>query len=154
MIRPEADGDGYVVDLSADERDLLASLPLQLVEILDTPIEEDEAIARLFPDAYTAADQDHADEFRRLMNDDLKDRHRASLELIASTAHSNRLTHDELYGWMTGLNQLRLVIGTRLGVTEDTDPDDEDDSDDPGFGLYSYLSWLQAQVVEALSMRL
>lgn len=152
MIEPERDGDGYVVDLSGDERDLLASLPLQLVEILDTPIEEDDAIARLFPDAYSAADQDHADEFRRLMNDDLKDRHRASLELIASTAHSNRLTHDELYGWMTGLNQLRLVIGTRLGVTEDMDEDERDE--DPGFGLYSYLSWLQAQVVEALSMRL
>ena len=51
---------------------------------------------------------------------------------------------------MTALTQLRLVIGTRLGITED----DEPDRDEPGYNLYGYLTWLQDLVVEALSTQL
>jgi hypothetical protein len=150
-IKPEKKGDGFTVDLSADERELLANLPLQLVELLDEDdAMDDEAVARLFPDAYTAVDTGFNEEYKRLMTDDLRDRHRAALETIASTAAAKRVTHDELYQWMTALTQLRLVIGTRLGVTEDMQPD----GDDPGFNLYGYLSWLQEQVVEALSSQL
>ena len=53
----------------------------------------------------------------------------------------------ELYAWMTALTQLRLVLGTRLGITEDANPPD----DDPAYGVYSYLSYLQEVIVEALS---
>lgn len=151
MITPEPSGDGFSISLSTEERELLASLPLQLVELLEENDQEnDPALARLFPDAYTAADTGFNDEYKRLMEDDLRDRHRAALETIATTAASNHLTHDELYAWMTALTQLRLVIGTRIGVSEDTDPDD----DSPGYNLYGYLSWLQEQVVEALSQQL
>ena len=149
MITPS--GDGFTVDLSADERELLANLAPQLVELLDEEgADDDPAVARLFPDAYTAADSDFNDEYKRLMTDDLRDRHRAALETIASTASAHHLTHDELYQWMTALTQLRLVIGTRLGITED----DEPDRDEPGYNLYGYLTWLQDLVVEALSTQL
>ena len=47
---------------------------------------------------------------------------------------------------MTGLGQLRLVIGTRLGLSEDFEPDDS-----PEYSLYGYLSYLQEQAVEALA---
>jgi hypothetical protein len=48
------------------------------------------------------------------------------------------------------LNQLRLVLGTRLDVTEDVyetviDPLDPDASD---LAVYLYLTWLQEQFVE------
>lgn len=129
------------------ERDVLASLPLQLVEILDTPLDEDPAIARLFPDAYSAAEHaEHAAEFRRYMEDDLRDRHRLALETLATGARSERIDHDELYAWMTALTQLRLVLGTRIGISEHTEPEDS-----PAGNLYGYLSWLQEQVVAALS---
>jgi hypothetical protein len=152
-IRRAKSGDGYDVRLPDDERELLASLPQQLVELLDATagdaaaLEDDPALARLFPDAYSAADTDLADEYRRLMTDDLRDRHRVALETLAAGAHAERIDHDELYAWMTALTQLRLVLGTRLGVTEDMVPS----NDDPAFALYSYLSWLQEQIVEALS---
>jgi hypothetical protein len=145
-------GDGFVIKLPEEERELLASLPGQLVELLDATAGDaealsDPAIARLFPDAYSAADGDLAEEYRRLMTDDLRERHRASLETLAAGAHAERVDEGELYAWMTALTQLRLVLGTRLGITEDTIPSD----DEPAYAVYSYLSYLQEIIVEALS---
>ncbi len=150
-IKRKRDG-GYAIRLPEEERELLASLPGQLVEMLDATAGDaealsDPAVARLFPDAYSAADADLADEYRRLMTDDLRERHRSALETLAAGAHAERVDEGELYAWMTALTQLRLVLGTRLGITEDTVPS----ADDPAYGVYSYLSWLQEQVVEALS---
>ena len=119
------DGDGFDVRLPDAERELLASLPGELVELLDRrpgpdALAEDPALARLFPDAYTAADADFDDEYRRLMTDDLRDRHRASLETMAAGGPApSASTPTSCTRWMTALGQLRLVIGTRLGVTED-----------------------------------
>ncbi|HUR76512.1 MAG TPA: DUF2017 family protein [Acidimicrobiales bacterium] len=149
-IRPA--GDGFDLNLPIAERELLGSLPGQLVELLDASADnlEDPAVARLFPDAYSAADSDLAAEYRRLMTDDLRERHRVALETLATGSHAEHVTAEDLYAWMTALTQLRLVIGTRIGVTEDWGPDE----DDPSAGVYSYLSWLQEQVVEALSSRM
>ena len=143
---------GFEINLPIEERELLESLPGQLVELLDASAgdTDDPAIARLFPDAYSAADSDLAAEYRRLMTDDLRERHRAALETLAAGSHAQRIDEAELYAWMTALTQLRLVLGTRLGITEDTFPPE----DDPAYGVYSYLSWLQEQAVEALSSRL
>lgn len=154
MKRFKRKGDTYVVRLPGEERELLASLPGQLVELLDATAGDadalsDPAIARLFPDAYSAADGDLAEEYRRLMTDDLRERHRASLETLARGAHADRVDEGELYAWMTALTQLRLVIGTRLGITEDEYPDPTE----PAYAVYDYLTYLQDQVIEALSSR-
>ncbi len=49
---------------------------------------------------------------------------------------------------MRTLNGLRLVLGTRLGVTEDDDPSLQMTSE---YALYYFLGYLQECVVEALS---
>ncbi len=161
-IRREKSGDGFEIRLPDVERELLASLPTELVELLDSSVGDpnamgdDPALARLFPDAYTAVDTGFNEEYRRLMTDDLRDRHRISLETLAAGAHANRIDAEELHAWMSALNQLRLVLGTRLEVTEDLDPRDigEDHPNAGAYALYSYLSWLQEQAVEALSSTL
>ncbi|MEY2468021.1 MAG: hypothetical protein QOF21_719 [Actinomycetota bacterium] len=160
-IRPSKRG-GFDIRLPDAERELLASLPGELVELLDASVGDpdaianDPALARLFPDAYTAIDADLAAEYRRLMTEDLRERHRASLETMAAGANADRIDADELYAWMTALGQLRLVIGTRIGVTEDLQAEGfpEDHPAAEAFALYSYLSWLQEQAVEALSATL
>ena len=154
MKRIKAKKDGYAIRLPEEERELLASLPGQLVELLDATAGDadalsDPAIARLFPDAYSAADGDLAEEYRRLMTDDLRERHRASLETLARGARAEHVDEGELYAWMTALTQLRLVLGTRLGITEDTAPQE----DEPAFAVYSYLSYLQELIIEALSSK-
>ena len=50
----------------------------------------------------------------------------------------------------TALNDLRLVLGTRLGVTEETYVD-ETGPRTPGMAVYVWLTWLQGELVEALS---
>ncbi|MCL6568207.1 MAG: DUF2017 domain-containing protein [Meiothermus silvanus] len=62
----------------------------------------------------------------------------------------------ELEAWLRVLNDLRLVLGTRLDVDETTlalglDPRDPKA---PDLALYGYLSWLQEQAVEAASAAL
>ncbi len=72
---------------------------------------------------------------------------------MEATIDGDRLTEDELVGWLGALNNLRLVLGTRLDVTEDLDFEllEPDDDRRPAFALYHYLTWLQDEVVTALS---
>lgn len=149
-IRPAKNGAGFELRLTDDERELLARLPLELVELLELDPKDDDGLARLFPPAYSSVmDAEHDEEYQRYMREDLRDRHRIALETLAEDAHATVISADRLYAWMTALGQLRLVIGTRLGVTEETEPDDS-----PEFALYGYLSYLQEQVVEAMTTTL
>jgi hypothetical protein len=136
-----------VVNLGADERNLLRSLPTQMRAVLtDT---DDPGLRRLFPPAYSSPQhREHADEYRRLMTEDLVQRHRDALDVLERTADAEELSGEELEGWMRSLNGLRLVLGTRLGVTEDDDPSLQMTSE---YALYYFLGYLQECVVEALS---
>jgi Domain of unknown function (DUF2017) len=135
--------------LPRSERDLLRSLPSELHALLDAA-PDDPSLRRLFPPAY----EDEADEaeYRRLMADELAAGRRRALQVVEETADRDRLSDDEAQAWLTALNDLRLVLGTRLDVQEETllhglDPGDPRS---PELALYGYLSWLQEQLVEAL----
>ena len=146
-------GGALKLRLRAEERDLLRRLPGQLRELLsDAP--DDPALERLFPPAY-ASDPEHEEEYRRLMGDELRSRHLAALAVLEETVDADRLTAEQAAGWLAALNDLRLVLGTRLDVSEEMLGDDVDpeDPDAPALALYGYLSWLQDQVVEALASR-
>jgi hypothetical protein len=72
---------------------------------------------------------------------------------MGSTADQTLLTPEEADAWLRALNDLRLVLGTRLDVGEDFDWDavGPDHPDAQELALYAYLSWLQEQLVEALN---
>ncbi len=146
-IERDPDG-GYRLRLPVEEQDLLRSLPAQLREVLRT---DDPGLRRLFPPAY--ADDDAAnDEFSRLMRAELLEGKLIALRVVEETAGADRLTAEQLEGWLGALESLRLYLGTQLDVTEATyDELDEDDPEAPALVLYGYLSWLQEQAVEALS---
>jgi hypothetical protein len=135
--------------LPRSERDLLRQLPAQLAELLDGA-PDDPSLRRLFPPAY----DDEADEaeYRRLMRDELAAGRRRALQVLEETADHDRLSADEAEAWLTALNDLRLVLGTRLEVEEGTLLDDLDPADPRAqeLALYGYLSWLQEQLVEAI----
>ena len=61
------------------------------------------------------------------------------------------LTEDQLNAWMGAVNDLRLVLGTRLDVTEDMDAVQLDDPRAPAFAVYQYLTHLLSEIVNALS---
>ena len=145
-------GDGGAVELrlSRDERSLLAGLVEELRALLDgTP--GDPSLRRLFPPAYDEEDDER--DYRDLMGGELLDGRRAALQLVAETVDRDRLSAEEAETWLRALNDLRLVLGTRLDVHEDTFAEELDQSDPraPALAVYGYLSWLQEQLVAALS---
>jgi hypothetical protein len=144
-------GDGGIeLALSRDERTLLAGLAAELRAQLDGDTGEP-SLRRLFPPAYEDAADERA--YRDLAGDSLLDGRRAALKLLAETVDRDRLSAEEADAWLRALNDLRLVLGTRLDVQEDTFAADlrRDDPNAPALAVYGYLSWIQEQLVAALS---
>jgi hypothetical protein len=146
-IKARKDGT-YRVELPDEERDVLAALPGQLREALDAG---EPTLYRLFPPAH--ADDDAANEdYARLVGPGLVDGKLKALAELERTAHATRLDDDELGAWLGGLESLRLVLGTQLDVSEESyGPLDPADPDAPRLALYHWLSWLQEEVVRAMS---
>jgi len=135
----------FQVNLSQDQREVLGALPGQLRALFANP--DDPLLRRLFPPAYT--DDDAAsEEYRRLMTEDLVERHQAALDILERTADATELNEEEMTAWMGALNQLRLVLGTTLDVSEDDDPTA---ASSPQHHLYYFLGALQEVVIEALA---
>ncbi len=82
-----------------------------------------------------------------------------ALELITSTlgraSQSGEwwqiaLTPAEVQAWLGVLNDTRLVLGTRLAVTEEERVLDPADPEAGAYAMYQWLTWLQGDLVEAL----
>ena len=139
----------YQLKLPAEERDLLRALPGQLKALLAS---DDPTLKRVFPPAYKD-DPELEAEYRHYMGDDLLESHSRALDLMEQTIDAERLDEEQVLGWLGALNDLRLVLGTRLDVTEDMYEREmePDDPRGPAFAVYTYLGWLQEQVVDALA---
>ena len=141
---------GVELRLSREERSLLAGVVAELRALLEGA-PGDPSLRRLFPPAYDEAEDESA--YRDLMGGELLEGRLAALELVAQTLERERLSADEADAWLRALNDLRLVLGTRLDVREDTFADElrRDDPRAPALAIYAYLSWMQEQLIEALS---
>jgi len=138
----------FLVHLSAEERHLLRRLVAELEELLaDEP--EDPSLRRLRPRAYD--DEEVEREFRSLMGGELESRRLENLRGLAETAGKERLAAAELDRWLAALNDLRLVLGTRLDVTDDQFADGFDPSAPNAYELavYAFLTWVQEAAVQA-----
>ena len=150
-----------LVDDGADEVSttvdpLEAMVGLQ-TEAVEAP--EDPALRRLLPDAY--ADEAAAGEFRRLMDTELRQLKTAALDEVREAVQGAttsglklRLAPQQAEQWLQALNDIRLVLGTRLDVTEDLEDRwaklGPDDPIAPLLAAYEWLGWLQESVVQAL----
>lgn len=111
-IEPTQEGD-FRLRLPQEERELLRRLPAALRDLLAVaPADPD--LCRLFPPAY----EDDADEaeYRRQMQADLVEGRRETLRVLEESVDNVRLSPDEAQAWLSALNDLRLVLGTRLDV--------------------------------------
>ena len=139
----------YRVRLPEPERDLLASLAEQLRELL-TETTDDPTVRRLFPTAYNE-DPERDREYQQLVRDELLEGRLAVLATLEATLAADELDEAELTAWLRALNDVRLVLGTRLDVSEDLRDVDADDPDAPAYAVYEYLGFLLTEVVDALS---
>jgi hypothetical protein len=141
---------GFDVRLPEPEREFLRSLAPQMRELLGTA--DDPAMGRLFPEAYPE-DAERETEYRLLAHTELMESHLAALATLEASAGAERLDDAQADAWMRAINEVRLVLGTRLDVTEEGTerPTDADDPRVPIFAAYDYLSGLQGELVEALA---
>jgi hypothetical protein len=119
---------------------------------------QDPALARLFPDAYPE-DEKAAAEFRRYtegeLRDGKRDRARCALDsLPQGRAGRFELDEEQALCWLGALNDLRLVLGARFGLSQDEqEPGADLEANDPLRSLvpaYHYLGYLQETLLEAL----
>ena len=146
MVRRTRDGT-FQLRISDDERDLIASLAGQLRDLLVS--DETDGLERLFPPGY-ANDPDREQEYQQLTHDELLTKRLASVDVVEQTVTETTLDEDQLNAWMGAVNDLRLVLGTRLDVTEDMDDIELDDPRAPAFAVYQYLTHVLAEIVNAL----
>ncbi len=145
---------GFQLSLSPDERALLSSIPNQLAKALAevgaTDEQLPERLRRLFPAAYptdTAAEESYVS----LVRPDLIAHHQEALAVLAATASATHLDDQQVEAWLTALNDLRIVIGASLGVTEEMTEPSRDDPRYADWLCYDYLTYLESLVVDALA---
>jgi hypothetical protein len=140
----------FLLRLGPEERGLLRRLSAELEELLAAE-PEDPSLRRLRPRAYE--DEEVEREFRSLMGAELESLRLENLRGLAETAGRDRLDAEELDRWLAALNDLRLVLGTRLDVTEDQFADGFDPSVPHAYELavYAFLTWLQEAAIDAAS---
>jgi Domain of unknown function (DUF2017) len=149
-------GGDFQIRLPKGERALLRALPEQLRELLTSgDATTDAALGRLFPPATRDDDAMNA-EYERLTRGDLLNERLVAVDTMERTLDADRLSEEELLAWLSAINDLRLVLGVRLDVTEDTTVEDFSTlpDDDPAvqmYTVYSYLTFLEDHVVGALA---
>jgi hypothetical protein len=152
--RAAAGPDDIAAGGPADAADLARMIGLtENAELSDDPV-----LARLLPDAYTD-DPEASGEFRRYTEQGLRSGKTAAARTVLATLPPSggriRLSEPEAQAWLRALNDVRLALGTRLGVTEDFDDlAAEIGPDDPRsayIGVYQWLAFLQETLVRALS---
>ena len=167
----------YVANFSAPESEVLVNLVEQIIELLgerkdqysDDPLAamigitnhdsppDDEVLLRLLPNAYT--DQVDASEFRRYTESTLrtkKQSHAMSVRIDLKSSPDGCIEVDRTgaHAWLGAMNDIRLALGVRLKVQENSHADLENlAADDPMRGVYavySWVGWMQESLIRAL----
>jgi hypothetical protein len=170
---------GVRADVEAVEAQVLAQLANEILGIVEPAHEEledplaamvglpsgevhlpdDPVLLRLLPDAYRDDDGAAAD-FRRYTDAELRATKRGHATVVLETVPEGGgrldLDRDQCDAWLGALNDMRLALGTSMGVTEETDPEDypEDHPARQALEVYGWLGYLQESLLSCLDPRL
>jgi hypothetical protein len=119
---------------------------------------EDPVLARLLPDGYRD-DPDAASEFRKYTEPALRSAKQQVAQQVLDTLPDAggriHLTQEQAMAWLKALNDVRLALGIRLGVTEDFEEQwrrlTQDDPQWAAFEVYAWLGAVQESLVQALA---
>ena len=116
-----AGGGGVRVYLPKELRALLRSVARQMREMLsDEAYADSPVLARLFPPS-SMDDPLESLGFEQLMGKAIHDGKVESATILEATADAEHLNQEETLAWLRCLNDVRLMLGTHLEVTEDAD---------------------------------
>jgi Domain of unknown function (DUF2017) len=118
---------------------------------------DDPVLARLLPDAYQE-DPEAAGEFRKYTESSLREAKKyfaqTLLETLPDKGGRVKLNADQARDWMRTLNDVRLMFGVRLEVTEDIGQQlaglDPKDPRVAAFEVYDWLGAVQESLVRAI----
>jgi hypothetical protein len=146
-----------VARLEPAESGILGLLLDQLEQLLVADLDDvgdDAVLARLFPDGHRS-DPELAADFRELTESSLRGAKSDDLATVRASLPAEggevRLDADQAGAWLRTSNDLRLALGTRLGISEDTEPpEDVADEADQQLAVYYWLTAVQGSLVDAL----
>ena len=144
------------IDISGEERELLKNLIAQLRELVLSTSSEgqlDPSIRRLFPAAH-AENQELEREYQKTMRDQLLEKRLSNLDTVELSLFDKELEPETLSAWITIINDLRLVLGTHLDVSEEEELSlaDPNSPDHQQRAIYHYLSHLLGELVDVASI--
>jgi len=162
-VRRERNG-AFTITLDRESAEVLRDLPLKLRAVLSRTDVRDKVVSRLFPKAHDDPKLDA--EYRKLLGDELLQRKLESVRVFeeslerepAAWQQAGRkvklsVPSGELESWLGFVNDMRLVLGTELDITQDGWEEDFDpnhpQADD--FVLLHYLGWLQESLLRAMA---
>ena len=125
------------VRLEPEVRKLLGTMVEQLRELL--LVDEGEELTRLYPHAYPDDPEMEAG-YREVVHDQLLMQRLDAIDTVAESLDADDLTVEQADAWLSTINQIRLVLGTRLDVQEDDHSIDPDDPDAGAMVVYQLLS--------------
>ncbi|MTE23715.1 DUF2017 family protein [Microbacterium sp. ZXX196] len=148
-----------ILTLTRIEARHLADLIDQFATLVADGRSEDPALGRLTPDAYPEDDA-ASREFRDVTRTDLLGRRAGDARVVAEDLErigdaglddalspvDVSIAGDRLDAWLRTLAALRLVLASRLGIS---DGDAAHDEDDPRYGLYEWLGYRLEGLVQA-----
>lgn len=130
--------------------DPLAALAASHADPAQRPV--DPVMARLLPDG-VMADDEAAVEFRRFSHDTLRARKRRDatflLRLLDDGATS--VDREQALQLMGAFNDLRLMLGTVLNVTEQGTVEPLTEEDQQAYAAYELLAWLLEDLVAVVA---
>jgi hypothetical protein len=150
-------GDDVVARLDPAEAGIVGLLLDQLEQLLaaaEDDVAGDAVLARLFPEGHRG-DPRLADDYRELTESALRGGKADDLAMVRASLPTDggevRLDGDQASAWLRTTNDLRLALGTRLDISEDTEPpDDVTDENSQQLAVYYWLTALQGSLVDAL----
>jgi Domain of unknown function (DUF2017) len=158
------DGTVCVARFGPGEAAVLNEVMLEVITLLSEGFDSaDPVVERLFPDIYPD-DPVVSAELRKYTQDDLRSAklEQAATLLDALPVEGGEVTLNEEQAeiWLRALTDVRLALGLRLAITDETDLEEEldeavlRDPTSPRVGqlsVYAYLTYLQESLVGALS---
>lgn len=152
-----ARGGELVARLEPAEAGILGLLLDQLEQLLTADLDDvgdDPVLGRLFPDGHRS-DPELAADYRELTESSLRSAKADDLAMVRASLPAEggevRLDADQAGAWLRTSNDLRLALGTRLDISEETEPPDEvAGEEDQQLAVYYWLTAVQGSLVDAL----
>jgi len=150
LIERTPSGD-FAMHLADHQREVLKALAPDLRA--DLAMGDPNESRLLFPTVHPD-DPEAEQAYQELVKDQLLESRLNALDILEEKADAEVLTEPELVAWMQAINSIRLVMGTRLNITEDDTESvwdfDPSSPETPARAAYMFLSYLLDQIVTAL----